>query len=75
MYGALAAADVPVKDDRDQAWRAVAGGRVNDDTVLVTMAGFFLAPYAPWCSDRSPALAHKPLVRRGRRRCAPPVAS
>ena len=30
-----------------------AGWRVNYDTVLVTLAGFFMAPYAPWSSDRS----------------------
>ncbi len=30
-----------------------AGWRVNYDTVLVTLAGFFVAPYAPWSSDRS----------------------
>ena len=49
----LAAAGVPLKTDLEQAWRDFAGWRVNYDTVLVTLAGFFMAPYAPWSSDRS----------------------
>jgi hypothetical protein len=49
----LAAAGVPLRADLDQAWRDFAGWRVNYDTVLVTLAGFFMAPYAPWSSDRS----------------------
>ena len=50
----LVAAGVPVHADRDQAWRDFAGWRVNYDRVLVTLAGFVMAPYAPWVSDRSP---------------------
>jgi len=49
----MAAAGVALKADRDQAWRDFSGWRVNYDTVLVTLAGFFMAPYAPWSSDRS----------------------
>ena len=49
----LEAAGVPLVADRDQAWRDFAGWRVNYDTVLVTLAGLLLAPYAPWSSDRS----------------------
>jgi hypothetical protein len=49
----LAAAGVPLKDDRDQAWRDFAGWRVNYDTVLVALAGLTMAPMAPWSSDRS----------------------
>jgi hypothetical protein len=50
----LAEAGVPVRPDRDQAWRDFAGWRVNYDRVLITLAGFVMAPYAPWVSDRSP---------------------
>jgi len=65
LYDRLVAGGVPVRPDRDQAWRDFAGWRVNYDTVLVIMAGFVLAPYAPWISDRSPALRHRPpLIRR-----------
>jgi hypothetical protein len=49
----LIANGVPVHDDRDQAWRDFAGWRVNYDRVLITLAGFLMAPYAPWVSDRS----------------------
>jgi hypothetical protein len=50
----LAIAGVPLKPDRDQAWRDFVGWRVNYDTVLITLAGLVMAPYAPWISDRSP---------------------
>jgi fumarate reductase subunit D len=66
-YDQLAAAGLPVRADRDQAWRDFSGWRVNYDTVLVIMAGFVMAPYAPWISDRSPALRHRPPVRGMRR--------
>jgi hypothetical protein len=49
----LAAARVPLKADRDQAWRDFKGWRVNYDKVLVSLAGLTMAPYAPWSSDRS----------------------
>ncbi len=49
----LAAADVPLKTDRERAWRDYAGWRVNYDTVLLSLAELLMAPYAPWISDRS----------------------
>ena len=49
----LAEKGVPLKADRDQAWRDYAGWRVNYDTVLLALAAITLAPYAPWSSDRS----------------------
>jgi hypothetical protein len=52
-YDQLAAANVPLKPDREQAWRDFAGWRVNYDTVLLTLAAITMAPYAPWSSDRS----------------------
>jgi hypothetical protein len=50
----LAAAGVPLKPDRDQAWRDFSGWRVNYDHVLIALAGMTMAPYAPWVSDRTP---------------------
>jgi hypothetical protein len=46
---------VPIKADRDQAWRDFAGWRVNYDTPLLALAlcGLLMAPFAPWSSDRS----------------------
>ncbi len=49
----LAEAGVPLKADRDQAWRDFAGWRVNYDAVLLGMARLTGAPPALWSSDRS----------------------
>jgi hypothetical protein len=49
----LAEQGVPLKPDRDQAWRDFSGWRVNYDTVLLALAAITLAPYALWSSDRS----------------------
>jgi hypothetical protein len=62
VCSALVAAGVPVHPDHDQAWRDFAGWRVNYDRVLITMAGFVMAPYSPWVSDRS---AIQPLAYYG----------
>ena len=48
----LAAADVPLKPDLDQAWRDFSGWRVNYDRVLIALASLTMAPEAPWSSDR-----------------------
>jgi hypothetical protein len=50
---ALATQGLPLKPDREQAWRNFNGWRVNYDRVLVALAGLTMAPYAPWSSDRS----------------------
>jgi fumarate reductase subunit D len=68
VYDRLAEAGLPLRVDRDQAWRDFAGWRVNYDSVITIMAGFVMAPYAPWISDRSPAGRHRPpVIRRYRR--------
>ncbi len=43
---------LPIKADREQAWKDFAGWRVNYDRSLTTLAEFVMAPYAPWSSDR-----------------------
>jgi len=43
---------VPLKADRDQAWRDFAGWRVNYDLALVELARLTDAPPSPWSSDR-----------------------
>jgi hypothetical protein len=53
VVDSLAAEGVPLKADRDQAWRDWSGWRVNYDTVLLQLAALTMAPYAPWSSDRS----------------------
>ncbi|MCO5182747.1 MAG: hypothetical protein M9965_02260 [Anaerolineae bacterium] len=49
----LAALGLPLRNNLDQAWRDFAGWRVNYDRVLLALAAFTMAPYAPWISDRS----------------------
>ncbi len=59
----LVAAGLPVREDREDAWKQFRGWRVNYDSVLVGLAGFLMAPYAPWSSDRSLAY-RRPRLRR-----------
>ena len=64
----LAGAGVPIVDDRDRAWCDFAGWRVNYDAALLGLAGFTMAPYAPWSGDRSPVLTQARRGIRGRAR-------
>jgi hypothetical protein len=64
----LAAAGVPLRRDRDQAWQDFNGWRVNYDTVLLALAALTMAPEAPWSSDRMPAYRRPPVTHRGRSR-------
>ena len=54
VYEQLAVAGLPVRPDRERAWRDFQGWRVNYDRVLLALCSLVLAPYAPWSSDRSP---------------------
>jgi hypothetical protein len=53
VYDRLAEAGVPVRDDREKAWRDYQGWRVNYDELVTSLSSLTLAPYAPWISDRS----------------------
>jgi hypothetical protein len=68
VYVALAAAGVPVRPNRERAWRDYQGWRVNYDEALTRLAGLTMAPYAPWVSDRSVRYQRPPLRRSDRRR-------
>ena len=57
----LAAQGVPLKADRDQAWRDFMGWRVNYDTVLIALCSLTIAPEAPWSSDRAPRFKNPPI--------------
>jgi hypothetical protein len=48
----LAAAGIPVKADREQAWRDFAGWRVNYDDALLALSELCAAPSARWSADR-----------------------
>ena len=61
----LEEAGVPLKADRDQAWRDFAGWRVNYDAVLLALANLTSAPPAPWSSDRSGARPMRPRLFGG----------
>lgn len=58
----LEAAGLPLKPDRDQAWRDFNGWRVNYDRVLLGLAQLTMAPVAKWSSDRSLADFHFPRL-------------
>lgn len=68
----LAAAGVALRSDRDAAWQAFGGWRVNYDVVLLELAALVMAPPAMWSSDRSAVGA---VARRPRRsRSAAPAS-
>lgn len=58
----LAAGNVPLKADRDQAWLDYAGWRVNYDVVLLVLCSLTMAPNAPWSSDRAPVMKLPPMI-------------
>jgi len=58
----LAAAGLPIKADREQAWRDFAGWRVNYDRALILLCGLVMAPQASWSSDRAPQFTLPPLM-------------
>ncbi|MEP7059091.1 MAG: hypothetical protein ABI828_00045 [Actinomycetota bacterium] len=70
-FDQLEAAGVPMKADREQAWRDFAGWRVNYDQALISICRMTFAPPALWSSDRYPDEHYKPTYfpkRRERRR-------
>jgi len=50
-YDLLAGEGVALKQDREAAWQAFAGWRVNYDTVLLALATLTMAPPASWSTD------------------------
>jgi hypothetical protein len=62
----LAAGKVPLKTDRDAAWRVFLTWRAQYDLNLLNLAAGIMAPYAPWVSDRSlpgTRLVSQPLTK------------
>ena len=62
LLNQLAAAGLPLKPDREQAWQDFAGWRVNYDRALILLCGLVMAPQAPWSSDRAPQFKLPPLM-------------
>lgn len=58
----LAAAGLPLKSNREQAWHDFAGWRVNYDRSLILLCGLVMAPQASWSSDRAPEFHMTPLM-------------
>jgi hypothetical protein len=48
----LGAAGLPLKPDREQAWKDFGGWRVNYDRSLIEICNLVMAPFATWSSDR-----------------------
>jgi len=59
-YDLIAASGVPVVADRQAAWIAFAGWRVNYDAVIVAAADAFIVPADPWLSLGPDAIAPEP---------------
>jgi hypothetical protein len=53
VYERMASQGLPVKPDREQAWKDFAGWRVNYDRPLLGLCGVVEPPVARWSSDRS----------------------
>jgi hypothetical protein len=65
-------AELPLVDDREQAWADFQGWRVNYDVVVIALAGLTMAPYAEWSSDRSIYRRRSLRSRLTGRRGSPP---
>lgn len=69
VYDDLAAEGVPLRTDRDQAWRDFSGWRVNYDVPLLALCALTEAPYAEWSSDRSLRISwNAPYTKKGKDR-------
>jgi hypothetical protein len=71
----LAAEGIPLKADRERAWRDFTGWRVNYDYTLLALAQALMAPTAPWTADRPPTpFGAKPARTAAARRRPSPLA-
>jgi len=58
----LSQGGLPIKADREQAWKDFAGWRVNYDMPLLELCDLVMAPPAVWSSDRAPKQKLSPLI-------------
>jgi hypothetical protein len=58
---------LPLKADREQAWKDFAGWRVNYDHTLLSLCSLVMAPPAFWSSDRLPEINLPPLILSGKK--------
>jgi hypothetical protein len=59
----LSSAGVPLKEDREENWRAFVSMRSQYDIALIALAKLVYAPEAPWSSDRKLGITVRDLVR------------
>lgn len=64
VYEELASAGVPVRPDRERAWRDFAGWRVNYDETVIALASLYISPEQPWVTDRQSAFFRSPVFRK-----------
>jgi hypothetical protein len=63
LINKLEAEGLPIKPDREQAWKDFAGWRVNYDRTLLILCSMVMAPSdVPWSSDRVPEFKMSPLI-------------
>lgn len=67
----LVTAGLPIKEDREQAWRDFAGWRVNYDRALILLCSLVMAPPASWSSDRLPKFQLPPLLILKKQKLSP----
>ncbi len=60
----LAAENLPLNSDLEQAWLDFAGWRVNYDYVLLVLGQLVMAPSARWTGDRSPTAEMQQALAR-----------
>ena len=62
----LAAASVPIDEDRNLIWERFAARRAQYEPALLGLAALVVAASAPWSSDRSPPVRLRPIFRQRR---------
>jgi len=59
----LSSGGVPLKEDREENWRAFVSMRSQYDIALIALAKIVFAPEAPWSSDRKLGITARDLIR------------
>lgn len=71
LHDELAKEGLPMRPDKEQAWRDFAGWRVNYDMALVSLCALVGAPPTPWSADRVHRF-HRPTFLHPKWRIDPP---
>ena len=71
LFDELGKVGLPMREDKEQAWRDFAGWRVNYDAALVALCALVGAPPTPWSADRVHRY-HRPTFAHPKWRIDPP---